>query len=311
MHCEFAVPGLSFAAQPAERAHPAPRCTLRQVADADLATHWPPTGASRVAEEHFPGDLEPARTIDVHPHAGYRLYARHFGQAVVSADGASVACAPPEEATWRWQRFLMGRILPLAAVARGIECFHASAVTVGDRALAFTGPSGAGKTSLAAIMAMGGAGYLTDDVLALEPRDGEVIAHPGSAVASLRPTEEVLLDTEGPRLGHVLGRDDKTYVAVDRPSPARPLAALYFLTAERRAHPIAPLVPADPRLLLASTFILTIRTRERLANQLHVCAALAAAVPMFTLSVAGSPHGPGALAKEVRSHAEAQLERGA
>lgn len=308
MRGRFPVPGLSFADAPSPTGA-APTCTLELVSAAEIRERWPEDGATRLGEEVFPGERDPARTIDFHPEAGYRLFARHFGLALVSGDGGTVACAPPGESRWRWQRFLVGRILPLAAVARGIECFHASAVTIEERALAVIGPSGAGKTSLAISMVLGGAGFLTDDVLALEPAGGGVVAHPGSAIASLRVTEEDLAAGHAGRLGEILGRDDKTYVAVDRAAPACRLGAVYFLTGSQAWQGIAPLSPPDPRLLLASTFIFSVRTSRRLANQLDVCAALAADVPMFTVP-SGSGSSVAALAEAIRGHAERALGGG-
>ena len=305
------VPGLSFAEPPAEREGSGPACHLRLVTEQKLEARWSAENAQRVAEERFDGDEEPARTIDFDPEVGYRLFARHFGLALVSPDGSSVLCAPPEGSLWRWQRFLVGRILPLAAVARGIECFHASAVVVEGRAVAMIGPSGMGKTSLAASLVLAGSGFLTDDVLALEPVDDWLLAHPGSTILSLRPTEKALLPGDGARkgpLGEVVGQDDKTYVAVDAAESACRLGAVYFLTRKATTDPVAPLRPADPRLLLASTFIFSIRTGRRLTNQLDVCAALAAAVPMFTLSVGGES-GPRELADVVVAHARSELAR--
>src|SRR3712207_7852895 len=47
------------------------------------------------------------------------------------------SCSPPGVAPWRWQRFLVGRILPWAAVLCGLEALHASAVVLDGRAIAF------------------------------------------------------------------------------------------------------------------------------------------------------------------------------
>src|SRR5689334_4340415 len=139
----------------------------------ELDRGWPADGVERVLEEHF-DDGPAARTIDMHPDAGYRLYARHFGLARISPSGDEVVCAPPDDEPWSWQRFLVGRILPWAAVLRGHEVFHASAVVLRDRVVAFVGETGMGKTSLAVQLVARGLGFFTDDVLALELRDGAV-----------------------------------------------------------------------------------------------------------------------------------------
>src|SRR4051812_42853845 len=165
------APGLPPATGP-----PAGPRTRLDLAPADeIERRWPSHGTRRVLEERFePG--EPARTIDFHPRFGYRLYAQHFGLARISPNGARVVCAPPELEPWSWQRFLVGRILPWAAVLRGYEAFHASATAVDDRAVAFVGPTGAGKTSLAVQLVARGAEFVTDDVLALSVIEGGLLA---------------------------------------------------------------------------------------------------------------------------------------
>lgn len=296
----FPVPGLPAAAGETD-ARPT-RVDL--VAAEEIDGDWPAGDAERVLEERFDdGEHEPARTIDVHPVAGYRLFARHFGLARISPDGARVVCAPPGPAGWEWQRFLVGRILPWAAVLRGYEAFHASAVAVGGRAVAFAGRSGAGKTSLALRLVAHGAEFLTDDVLVVDHSGEELRAHPGEAIASVRAAErEAIPADEWARLGTVLGVSGKTYVELPRPAGPRPLAALYFL---RRDDGVAiePLATLDPRRLLASTFVFGVRTPERMRNQLDVCAAIAAGVATYELRVAPGVDA-GRLARSVRDHVE-------
>src|SRR3954471_20671038 len=141
IEASFDAPGLPPASGPAR----GPVTRLELVPAAEIDRDWPATGTERLLEEHF-GEGPPARTIDAHPDAGYRLYARHFGLARISPSGDRVACAPPEDEPWSWQRFLVGRILPWASVLRGREVFHASAVGCAGRAVAFVGDTGAGKT---------------------------------------------------------------------------------------------------------------------------------------------------------------------
>jgi hypothetical protein len=277
----FEAPGLPPATGPAR----GPRTRMDIVPAAEIDDGWPGEGATRVLEERF-DDGEPARTIDAHPDAGYRLFARHFGLARISPSGDRVLCAPPDDEPWSWQRFLVGRILPWAAVLRGHEAFHASAVDFGGSAVAFAGATGSGKTSLAVQLVARGAGFVTDDVLAISREDDEIWAHPGAAIASVRPAERALIAPERwDTLGAVLGESGKTYVALRRADEPLPLAALYFLKRRQGTRP-EPLPALDPRLLLGSTFVLGVQTPERLRNQLDVCAAIAARVPGFELPVA-------------------------
>src|SRR4051812_31049684 len=206
----FEAPGLPEASGPQQG-----RLTrVDLVPAAEIDRGWPADRATRVLEERL-GSHQPDRTIDADPQAGYRLYARHFGLARVSPTGARIQCAPPDAASWRWQRFLVGRILPWASVLRGLEVFHASAVTVEGGALAFVGPTGAGKTSLAVQLVARGARFLTDDVLALDKAEEQLRAHPGSSIASVRPAEKAAIpEATWRRLGAVLGHSGKTYVAL-------------------------------------------------------------------------------------------------
>jgi hypothetical protein len=274
----------------------------------DLATPeeldggWPAHGVKRVLGEHF-DDGPPARTIDAHPDAGYRLYARHFGLARISPSGDEVVCAPPDEEPWSWQRFLVGRILPWAAVLRGHEVLHASAIVLRDRVVAFVGETGTGKTSLAVHLVARGLGFFTDDVLALELRDGALRAHPGAAIASVRDAErDSIPQASWARLGTVLGHSGKTYVEVPRADAPLPLGALCFLDRGEMSG-IAPIERLDPRLLLASTFVLGVQTPARLLNQLDVCSAIARDVPVFRLHSA-----PGSSAAESAGMAYEHLE---
>ena len=263
----------------------------------DLVAEGPVTRVELVALEEAADDGAEQR-IDHVPGDGYHLYARGFGSARVSDDGASVRCAPPDVDPWSWQRFLVGRVLPWAAVLRGRECLHASAVTLDGRAVAIVGDTGAGKTTLAAHAMLAGAGFLTDDVLALERTADAVLAHPGPGVLAVRPAEWERLDPA--RLGRLIGEGGKRYLEVARRSPPAPLAAIYYLRRERSGDAIEPLA-ADFRLLLASTFNTAIRTPERLREQFEVCARLAATVPTF--EVAASEQAPAAVAERLLGHA--------
>jgi hypothetical protein len=293
-------PGPSAADLPAVRLELAPRDRI----DA----RWRPRAPERLLEEDF-GASTPARTIDRDERLGYRLYARRFGLALISPRGDRVTCAPPGVAAWRWQRFLVGRVLPWAAVLRGREVFHASAVRVGDRAIAFVAPTGGGKTSLALRMVLGGAGFVTDDVLALEPAAGQVLAHPGAAILSVRPAERAAIERgDWRRLGRVLGSSGKTYVAVEREPDPLPLGAVYFLSWRSGRAPSIESGGVDPAVLLGSSFVASVSTPQRLAGLLDVCAAIARDVPLFRVH-ADPAAGSGVLAERMLEHARG-LERG-
>jgi hypothetical protein len=296
----FPAPGLPAATGPAVGRH----TRVDLVGPDEIDRDWPAHAADRVLEERF-GRKQPERTIDIHPRAGYRLYARHFGLARISARGARVLCSPPGVAPWRWQRFLVGRVLPWAAVLRGLEPLHASAVQIDGRAVALVGQTGAGKTSLALQLVARGAGFMSDDVLALD--DGQVLrAHPGAGVAAVRPAERAAIPrATWRRVGTVLGHSGKTYMELPRPEQPAPLGAVYFLNGDD-GPVLEPITQPDPRLLLASTFVLGVQTPERLLRQLDVCAAIVRSVPLYCLRPAASA-GSAELAELVDHHARETL----
>lgn len=74
--------------------------------------------------------------------------------------------------------FLFGTVFALVCFRRGLLPLHASVVQLGDKAVAFTGVSGAGKSTQAAIFLKRGYPILADDVAVTEVRDGRVMVLP-------------------------------------------------------------------------------------------------------------------------------------
>jgi hypothetical protein len=283
-----------------ERAGQAPGAdpTRLELSDPDELSAGVEPDAPTLVESDEPGEvwrLERSAAL------GYVLTTDRYGTFAISEDGRRIRCAPPEAPGW--QHCLRGQALPFAALLRGLETFHASAVALDGRALAFAGRSTAGKTSVAVNLMLRGAELLTDDVVALELGDGAPLAHPGASVISLRHAEAAALAGRALPLGEALeGDEEATRVLAPRCEQALPLAALYFLDrAGGDSVRIEPMEP-DPRLLLAASFNFVVQSPERLRNQLEVCARIAAAVPVFRLT-----SGPGvtaaAVARAVEEHA--------
>jgi hypothetical protein len=305
---DFAIPGLH--GSHAGRLLPTTTLTLGD--EQALARAWRPAepSARRVSEERFRGD-EPGRTIDAHPEVGYRLFARYFGSCLVSPDGARLLCVPPPIRSWRWQRFLVGRCLPLAAMLRGYEVLHAGAVEIDGGIVAVIGARGAGKTSLTLHLVLQGAGFVTDDVLALETHGPGLLAHPGFGVVNVRAVEDERLgERDRAALGALLGqtgRDKRHYALAPVDGPRRLRTVYFLLPGDGRSRAtIATLDAPDPRRLLTSTFIHETRPREHLAGLLDVCAKLSDAVPMFEVTI-GADEDAATLAGRMREHVAAEL----
>jgi hypothetical protein len=273
LEADFDVPGLPPGDSPE-----LPRLALRLVDEAAIARRWPAGEATCVS-------AGPGRSIDMHPSAGFRLYARYFGLALLTAGGDTLLCAPPPVAYWRWQRFAVGRCMPLAALLRGYEVFHAGAVAVDGGVVGIVGPRAAGKTSLILHLALEGASFFTDDVLAVDVASEDLVAHPGFGVMNVRTTEyERLSEAAHARLGEPLGQTGhrKLHIAVRPQAGPLPLRALLFLTPGAGGEStVRRLTPVDPARLLSSTFIHESRSPEQLARLLDVCARISTEVPVF------------------------------
>jgi hypothetical protein len=294
----FAIPELPRGGSP----RGTPRTTLERASPGALAREWPRRDVERLIERvHVDGRLMMA--VERHHEAGFHVWAPYYGRHLISPDGGTIRSALPAVAPWRWERLLFAQVLPLAAALRGRELFHASAVAIGDSAFAFVGLSGAGKSSLAAHLVAGGATLLTDDVLALEPVAGGVLAHPGTGLAGVARHELAATSPAGrARLGRPVGAADKVYVSAPVAERPLPLRGLYYLTRGKgRRIEIEP-SGSLPSRLLGSSFIAYLQSPRHLLEHLDACTHLAATVPVLELSV---PRAVGAIeaAEELQRHA--------
>ena len=245
----------------------------------------PPRSDAEVLWELHRLDRRRIARFTAHPSAGYVLEAVSYGRFHISADGSAVSCGPVRTSRDHWQRYLVGQILPFAAVVHGLEVFHTSVVRVGDRGVVFTSPSGGGKSTLAVALVLRGAELVADDVMAVDADDvdGPLLAHPGWGWASIRRNS---IDTGG--LGPVLGADEEAvrHAVTVAPGPVA-VSEVYVVGRQATAAEplIAPLDPVDPRILLSSSYNFVIRTPERLVRQLDVCARLARTAKVYRIAI--------------------------
>ena len=163
----------------------------------------------------------------------YFHYRKGQGITVERGDSADLS----EESLW-----LNGSVYSAIASINGLVPIHASAVSIEGRVFAFTGPGGAGKSTLVAALARLGLPMFCDDTLVLDLSEPErILCLPGHKRLKLRPDA---LDLTGAK------REEKVSATVDKyyASPvggsvgtALPLAELIFLEegAEPAIEPIA------------------------------------------------------------------------
>ncbi|HEX6249872.1 MAG TPA: hypothetical protein VFZ56_00405 [Gemmatimonadaceae bacterium] len=224
---------------------------------------------------------------------GYRLKFDDTGVFDVSSDGREISWRPSPSADERAARLdLTGRVLALALHLGGCLCLHASAVSIGGRAIAFLAPKGSGKSTLAVALERAGAELMSDDIVPVELRPAPM-ARPGAhSVRMFRDTAAML----GMHIDFAL--DSSTSKPMFRDSAigrrrvhAAPLDALYLLSSV--SAPDAPPVhrkrlsePAAVTRVLGQTKIGVLLGGPEAAAVLHRTADLVSSVPVYELEVA-------------------------
>jgi hypothetical protein len=278
----ISIPGLGESTQAAATDPPS---RVRLDAE-ELNRRWEAltTEPTRARELRFGETL--LLSVDFAEPAGYLMWARDFGRILISPDGIELLC-DPDPASEAWANILPFQALPLAATIRGLEVLHASGVILDGRAVLAAGPPGAGKSSLAAALVRSGGQLLSDDAVALELKEGTLIAHAGSTVLQMRAAEDKRLSSEertalGRPASPVAGK--RRYVTGDTPDPV-PLACLFLLERSEQEPAVERLEAVDPFELIASTFNLSVRTPARLQRQLDVVSVIASNSLAYRLRV--------------------------
>ena len=120
---------------------------------------------------------------------------------------------------------MSGTVTSFLLTLRGSTVLHASGVERTRRALAFVGPSGQGKTTLATLVALQGARLLTDDVLTVDAGP-PVTCLGGATELRLREAAASLADT-APDGAARRTADDRVALMLERaPAVPYPLAAI-------------------------------------------------------------------------------------
>ena len=184
------------------------------------------------------------------------------------------------------EHLYLNQVLPLALSRQFKFVLHASAVEIGNFAVAFMGVSGQGKSTLATSFATSGHRFLTDDGLQLEKgEDGYLIqpSHPSirlwddSRLALMPETAQTAPPVDFTPKSRFLADDEVAYC-----DEARPLRCLYFLgEGDTDTVSIEPVSGRDAMIeLVRHSFLLDIEAREMLMHHFGQLTELAR-IPMF------------------------------
>src|SRR5215203_4093643 len=137
--------------------------------------------------------------------------------------------------------YLLGPIMGIVMLLRGIVCLHGSAIAVGDETIALVGPAGSGKSTTAAAFSDRGYSILAEDVVTLDDRGDHFLVRPAYPCIRLWPASVNALYGSETHLPKLTPNWDKCYLDLSdnfQKAPLR-LAAIYHLT-ERRQDAAAP-----------------------------------------------------------------------
>src|SRR5690349_11204395 len=177
----------------------------------------------------------------------YRFYYADQTQFVIDRSGSEVWAEWSSPLTLEdTATYLLGPVLGFVMLLRGVVCLHASAVAIGNEAIALLGPAGSGKSTTAAAFAERGYSVLAEDVVTLDDRGDRFLVRPGYPCIRLWPSSVKALYGSETHLPRLTPNWDKCYLDLAErfhDTPLR-LAAIYQLRDrhhDARAPYVAPL----------------------------------------------------------------------
>lgn len=225
---------------------------------------------------------------------GYLLRFHDLADFRIPRAGDRVGCAPIDDCPPDTLRHLLiDQVLPLVLGLRGALVFHASAVHVdGFGTIAFAGPAGCGKSSLAAALALRGCSIVADDSLVIAGDPRAPVAVPGYPGVRLRSDAKRYLGLGrigGAPVAHYTAKErlDATALAFRRaPSPLRAVFVLGRRSPARRPARVQELRPRD-RLIALARFacVMDVEDRRQLSTTFSNLSALIDRVRVVRLHV--------------------------
>ena len=215
---------------------------------------------------------------------------------VISHDGGQLDIwALPGTTEETIRHLLLDQVLPRVLDSQGQLVVHAGAVRVGNRAIAFIGETGAGKSTLTANFHINGFPLLSDDGLLINTSNSGTTALPTYPSLRLWPDTISSIYTENPPVAPVAHYSDKLRVIMEDTEEAMEdhlhLAAIYLLAPvekpDQEAIITTRLRPIEACMtIISNSFQLDASNKVRTAERLNEAAMVSQTVPTFRLEYA-------------------------
>jgi hypothetical protein len=270
---------------------------------ADLSIHlaarpdWS-DDAPRAVRERAGLDEDGAPALRLHQFAGDRALMEYSDGTRFYLDMArgDVWATWPEPLTLEdTATYLLGPVMGHFLRRRGALCLHGSALLLDGRCVAFAGPAGAGKSTLAAAMATRGKRVLVEDMCRIERDDGRFQVQPGYPRIRLWPDAADLIAVPPAALPLLTPNWDKRFMPLDQDAARRfhdrpePLAAIFVLRPRREMAEPAQLqeLAGQEALaeLAANTYGSRLLDRQQRGAEFSALGELARAVPVRALTL--------------------------
>ena len=243
--------------------------------------------------------------------SGYVLRFRECGEFVISPDLSEVVVHPRRDGRRELLPVLMaGTTSALLLALRGETVLHASAVAVDGAALAFVGQSGRGKSTVAALMCLGGAELVSDDLVTVDPGP-PVTCRGAGAPLRLRAAAAHLAAARPDRPSHTTVDQRLAFAAEPARAGSLPLAAIVVPSPSRTATALSL------RRLSASDAVFTMvgyprvhgwRSRDVLTRDFSTLSRVAGDVPVYDAIIPWGPPFDPEVARALSSLAHGALD---
>src|SRR6476660_5148739 len=181
-----------------------PGVPTSQISSADLHIHFGSLpawiGKDDLSDPFFASDYNDEagqpllRFFRASDHSYYRFLYSDQTEFLVNKDGTELWGTWPESLTLEdAATYLLGPVIGFVLLLRGVVCLHASAVVIGDQAIALLGPAGSGKSTTAAAFSNLGYNVIAEDVVTLDDRENNFWVRPAYPCIRLWPASVVAL----------------------------------------------------------------------------------------------------------------------